>query len=260
MHNRHRIYRIHPDITAASTLEGTFYHDGAAFELLCERVFARSWQWIGELADVAQPGSLSPRSLLPGLIDEPLLLSRDRQGELRCLSNVCTHRGNLLVGAACRADQIRCGYHSRRFDLAGNMTFMPEFGDAKNFPAASDNLPVVPFGSWAGHGFASLNPAAPLDEFLAAVKARLSWLPVEKFAFDADRSRDYVIGAGQVPMKPTFEVAKLPMFGSTRLMLLSLTPNQRASVAANWSTDVVGNKRPEPTSSLLFRPMTGKVP
>ena len=191
-------YRVDPDITIASTLEGAFYHDAAAYELVRDRVFARTWQWIGDLGDVAAPGTLcnlSPRDLLPGLLDEPLLLARDKQNDLRCLSNVCTHRGNLLVKENCQAEQIRCGYHSRRFDLGGRMTFMPEFKEAKNFPSASDHLPHVPFGTWANHGFAALHPVAPLDDFLAAMKARLHWLPVEQFAFDAGRSRDFVIGA-----------------------------------------------------------------
>lgn len=188
-------YRVDSDIAIASTLPGAFYHDAAAYELARDRVFARSWQWIGDLTGVAAPGTLSPRELLPGLLGEPLLLARDRHNELRCLSNVCTHRGNLLVKAACQAEQIRCGYHSRRFDLGGRMIFMPEFKEAKNFPSASDHLPRVPFGSWANHGFAALNPVAPLDDFLSAMSARLHWLPVERFAFDAGRSRDYVIDA-----------------------------------------------------------------
>ncbi len=33
-----------------------------------DRVFARTWQWLGDLADVAEPGSLAPRDLLPGLL------------------------------------------------------------------------------------------------------------------------------------------------------------------------------------------------
>ncbi|HEX5129642.1 MAG TPA: Rieske 2Fe-2S domain-containing protein, partial [Usitatibacter sp.] len=143
-------YAIEPDIAVARTLPGSFYSDAAAFARMRERVFARSWQWLGTLDPVAEPESLAPRTLLPGFLDEPLLLSRDAQGLLRCLSNVCTHRGNILVGAACRAKQIRCGYHSRRFDLAGRMTFMPEFRDAQGFPSPADDLPQVAFGDWAG--------------------------------------------------------------------------------------------------------------
>jgi len=191
-------YTVDPDISAAQTLPGHFYHDENVWKLARNNVFARTWQWLGSVADVADAGSLSPRDLLPGMFGaagEPLLLSRDKQGDLRCLSNVCTHRGNLLVTASCRADQIRCGYHSRRFDLAGRMTFMPEFGEAKNFPSPADHLPQIPFGEWMGQGFASIAPAAPLDDFLHAMRARLSWMPVDGFAADASRSRDYVIHA-----------------------------------------------------------------
>jgi choline monooxygenase len=168
-------FDIDPDVARARTLPKAFYLEPAAWALAQERILARSWQWLGDLADVATPGSLSPRTLLPGLLDEPLLLARDAAHTLRCLSNVCTHRGNLLVHEAAQGAQgIRCGYHSRRFDLAGRMTFMPGFEGACDFPAASDHLPEVAFGAWQGHGFASLAPAVPLAEVLGAVDARLA--------------------------------------------------------------------------------------
>lgn len=188
-------YRVDADIASAATLEARFYDDPAAYEASRERVFARTWQWIGDTSDVEAPGSLSPRDLLLGALDEPLLLARDAGGVLRCLSNVCTHRGNILVHEACRAKDIRCGYHSRRFDLAGKMTFMPGFAGARDFPSASDDLPLVPFGEWAGLAFASVAPAAPLEAFLADVKARVGWMPFHEFLFDPTRSRDYEIDA-----------------------------------------------------------------
>lgn len=188
-------YAVDPDITLAATLDARFYSDGEAFALSRERIFARTWQWIGALDDVAAPQSLSPRTLLPGMLDEPLLLARDAPGTLRCLSNVCTHRGNVLVREACHAPQIRCGYHSRRFDLAGKMTFMPEFGAAKGFPSPADDLPSPPFGEWRGHGFASLAPAAPLAHFVADMASRTAGLPLEHMRHDAARDRDYEIEA-----------------------------------------------------------------
>ena len=117
-------FDVDADVTVAATLDKSFYLDAAAWSRATERIFARSWLWTGDLRALAMPGSLAPVDLLPGALDEPLLLARDGAGTLRCLSNVCTHRGNLLVREACRAEQIRCGYHSRRFDLAGRMTFI----------------------------------------------------------------------------------------------------------------------------------------
>jgi choline monooxygenase len=188
-------YSVDPDIAIARTMPSAFYRDAQAYELARERVFARNWQWIGDTDDVAASGSLSPRDMLPGSLDEPLLLARDAAGTLRCLSNVCTHRGNLLVKTPCRADQIRCGYHSRRFDMAGRMTFMPEFDSAKNFPALSDNLPNVSFGMLGTQVFASIAPAAPLDAFLGDIAARLGWLPLAEFRPDPSRNRSFDIAA-----------------------------------------------------------------
>ena len=187
-------FEVDPDISRAATLDKAFYLDAAVYERTRDRVFGRSWQWLGELADVAEAGSLSPREMLPGLLDEPLLLARDAAGGLRCLSNVCTHRGNLLVQAACRADGIR-GYHSRRFDLAGRMTFMPGFEGACDFPSARDDLPEVPFAAFQGHGFASLAPAAPLADVLGEIGGRIGWLPIETFRADPSRSREFVFDA-----------------------------------------------------------------
>ncbi len=183
------------DIAIAATLDKAFYLDPALHALAREHIFARTWQWLGDLADVAEAGSLSPREMLPGLLDEPLLLTRDAAGVLRCLSNVCTHRGNLLVRAPCRAGQIRCGYHSRRFDLAGRMSFMPGFEQARDFPAPGDDLPQVPLGRLGAQAFASIAPAAPFEAFFGEVLSRVDGLALESLTPDPSRSRDYEFDA-----------------------------------------------------------------
>jgi choline monooxygenase len=188
-------YAIDPNITIATTLDAAFYRDEAAYALARERIFARTWQWLGDLADVEAPGSLAPRDLLPGLLDEPLLLARDGDGYLRCLSNVCTHRGNILVKAPCVAKEIRCGYHSRRFDLAGRMTFMPEFAEARNFPSPRDHLPEVPLALWNGHAFAALDPVAPFPAFMGDLSARVDWMPAGALRHDPAHDRDYTVHA-----------------------------------------------------------------
>jgi choline monooxygenase len=109
---------------------------------------------------------------------------------------VCTHRGNILVAEArSGAKDIRCGYHSRRFDLAGRMTFMPEFALAKHFPSPREDLPRPPFAEWKNHGFVAIDPVAPLDAFLNDIAQCVAALPVEQFRFDPASSRDYVVQA-----------------------------------------------------------------
>ena len=188
-------YAVDPDIARARTLDASFYASEDAFALTREKVFARTWQWLGDTNDVRAGGSLSPRTLLPGLLDEPLLLARDRAGTLRCLSNVCTHRGNLLMRAPCRADDIRCGYHSRRFDLAGRMTFMPGFDGACDFPSDADHLPQVPLAEVALHAFAALSPISPAHAFLGDVVARTGASKLDRLVHDPSSDREYDVAA-----------------------------------------------------------------
>jgi choline monooxygenase len=188
-------FSVDPDITTAQTLDSAFYTDQANFDLARDRIFARSWQWLGVLDDVKQSSTVSPREILPGLLNEPVVLVRDDQDQLRCLSNVCTHRGNILVQKSCASKNIRCGYHGRRFDLSGKMVSMPEFDGAKNFPSASDHLPAVPFSSWKNHGFAGINPVAALEEFFAEITQRLDWMPIDSFVHDPTRDQDFMLNA-----------------------------------------------------------------
>jgi choline monooxygenase len=188
-------FDIDADVTRARTPDKALYLDEAVFAAVRDRVFARSWQWLGPLDDVAAPGSLAPRELLPGLLDAPLLLARDAAGTLRCLSNVCTHRGRRMLEAPCRASHIRCNYHGRRFDFAGRLIAAPGFEGACDFPAAADHLPQLPLALWQGHAYASLDPAAPLDQTLGAMALRMTWLDVAAFAADPSRSREFEFDA-----------------------------------------------------------------
>jgi len=112
-------FDIDPDIRRAATLPTAVYRDPAVYRLQCERVFARSWQLIPESDRLGPDGFAVPFTLLPGCLDEPLVLVRDTVGTVRCLSNVCTHRGNLVVTEDGPVQGLRCRYHGRRFDLDG---------------------------------------------------------------------------------------------------------------------------------------------
>jgi choline monooxygenase len=133
-------WEIDPDITRAWTLPGAFYTDPQAWETLRERALARSWQLIGDLDEIPSPGA-APFSFLPGCVDEPILIARDPRGGVHALSNVCTHRANLVCSEAASCESLRCRYHGRRFSLDGRFVSMPEFDQAKDFPSASDHLP-----------------------------------------------------------------------------------------------------------------------
>jgi phenylpropionate dioxygenase-like ring-hydroxylating dioxygenase large terminal subunit len=186
---------IDEDIRNASTLPGRFYSDPDVFRKVRDRIFSRTWHPVGDADQLRVPGKVLPTTLLEGSLDEPLLLVRDERDEIRCLSNVCTHRGNLVCEGEGVEKGLRCRYHGRRFGLDGRFQSMPEFEGARGFPSAADDLPRVPLGRWGKFLFASLDPAVPFASVLADWDARLGWLPLDRAALDPSRSREYVVQA-----------------------------------------------------------------
>lgn len=189
------IFDINSDIRQAHTLSSEFYTNPDFFEQSKERIFARSWQIVGTTDDLRLAGQMQPHTILEGFLDEPVLLVRVGDNVTNCLSNVCTHRGNILVEHPCVENGIRCRYHGRKFSLNGKFVSMPEFEGVENFPAKSDDLPRVPFGSWGKFLLASIKPAAPLEHFLSEMNERMSWLEWESFKFNSVLSRDYLVKA-----------------------------------------------------------------
>jgi choline monooxygenase len=186
---------IHPEIAQASTLPAWAYRDAELFETLRERVFASSWQLAGDLDQARVPGQVQPFTLLEGCLDEPLLWARDTKDQLRCLSNVCTHRGTLVCEGAGVEHVLRCRYHGRRFGVDGKFLSMPEFGGVSDFPSTKDDLAPVPFERWGKFLFTSLRPGIPFERWIAPVAERCGFLPIDSMAFDATRSRDYLVRA-----------------------------------------------------------------
>ncbi len=188
-------FHIDPNIAKAKTIATDFYTDPAYFEASREKIFARSWQFIGDTDQVKEPGWVTPVLLLDQYLNEPLLLSRDKQGIVHCLSNVCTHRGNLVVERPCKLNDLRCKYHGRRFHLDGKFLSMPEFREVENFPTEDDNLTSLPLfqaGKWL---FTTLQQTHAPELFFKEMLDRVGWMPFHHFKYRPDLSKDYAVDA-----------------------------------------------------------------
>lgn len=186
---------VHPDITHAETISTDVYLSKEIFDLSKERIFARSWQFLCDTAHVSVPNQLFPVTLLDGFLVEPLVLTRDKNDVLRCLSNVCTHRGNILVEHGCMLQNIKCRYHGRRFGLDGRFQYMPEFDGVANFPAEADNLAALPLHQIGNLLFTALSPLTGAEDFFGDMKQRIGWMPLQDFVFAPSLSRDYLVQA-----------------------------------------------------------------
>lgn len=189
--------RVGADVREAETLPGSFYHSDEVYRRQRESVFARAWHFVADLDRLKAPGHVLPSELLPGCLDEPVVVVRDRGDEVHCLSNVCTHRGAIVVEGEGHVHSLKCRYHGRRFDLDGSFRSMPEFDGVTGFPSRADDLPRLGTGRWGSFLFANLDrdPPCSFDEWIAPVRARCDWMPLDEARFDAAGARDYLIEA-----------------------------------------------------------------
>ena len=188
-------FYVDPDIASAKTLHASFYKDQEVFNFCREHIFASSWQFVGHTGLVAHKGDVHPFTLLGSCLDEPLILTRDTEDRIHLMSNVCTHRGNLLSDAPCNTATLRCKYHGRQFALDGKFLFMPEFREVKDFPAEADNLKTLPVFRWADFLFTSVSPAQRPEVFFGDMIKRVEWMPLDKFVYRPELTKKFHVKA-----------------------------------------------------------------
>lgn len=189
------IFSVDPDISKAHTISTEVYNSTEVFEEAKEKIFANSWQFAGDTDMIAKKGTCYPFTLLENYLDEPLLITKDEKGELHCMSNVCTHRGNLLVYENCSATNLKCKYHGRLFDLDGSFRSMPEFKEVKNFPTEKDDLTKLPLFFWGKFIFTTLQSKYDATTFFNDMIERIAWLPLNEFMLRPELSKEYIMNA-----------------------------------------------------------------
>lgn len=188
-------FHIHQDIRQAETLPAIFYTDSAIFEASKEAIFRKAWHFIGDTSLVRFPGDIFPFSLLPGLLQEPMLLTHPSDKEWHCLSNVCTHRGMLLAQNPAKVTSLRCAYHGRKFSLSGAFESMPEFEEALHFPRLCEDLQRFPLQKWGPLFFAGLEPEVDIQSFIAVLQEKIGFWELDRLRFAPERSKEYLVQA-----------------------------------------------------------------
>lgn len=96
------------------TLPATWYSDPEVWALEKERIFARTWQFVGPVAWVEEHGAYF--AARAGHI--PVVVVRDGD-EVRAFVNVCRHRAHLVVQGRGQRNSLQCPYHAWTFGLDG---------------------------------------------------------------------------------------------------------------------------------------------
>ena len=145
------------------------YRDPDAFEFDMTAIYGRSWIMIGFECELPKRGSY-----LSEMIGTwPVLIVRDRDGEIRAFHNSCRHRGSILCQPGSgTAPRIVCPYHSWTYNLDGSLLAASRMAD--DFDKADYGLRPIQLRRAAGAIFIcfAADPP-PFDDFAEKLEVYL---------------------------------------------------------------------------------------
>lgn len=92
--------------------------DPEVYKLEQEKIFDKSWQFLAHESELRESGSYITRMM----VNDPILIMKNKEGEINAFLNSCSHRGTRL----CTEDYGNkkahtCPYHGWTFDLNGDL-------------------------------------------------------------------------------------------------------------------------------------------
>lgn len=87
---------------------------------------------------------LTDQAIKVRALGQDFVVFRNADGNAKCLSNTCTHRGGSLSGGKIKGDCIECPYHGWQFDGEGSCHRIPSLGPDASIPGRTrvDAYPV----------------------------------------------------------------------------------------------------------------------
>ncbi len=150
------IESYNPDapLAEASTIPSSWYTDERIFRLEQETVFSRSWQVAARTDQLIKSGDY----VTTELGDEPIVIVRGNDNQLRGFFNVCRHHAAaVMTEREGHANQMRCPYHGWTYSLEGELKGAPDFNDVCSFERAANGLLPIETDVWEKWVFARVD-------------------------------------------------------------------------------------------------------
>jgi phenylpropionate dioxygenase-like ring-hydroxylating dioxygenase large terminal subunit len=178
------------DLASNERLHASLFTDPDIFEAELERIFYKTWVYIGHESEVRKTGEFRLRQIGR----QPVIMVRGAGGDVNVLFNRCRHRGAVVAEAETgRTKFFRCWYHGWTYDTEGKLTqITAEEGFEKGHCAKIGGLArPAKVESYRGFIFASISPDVPeLEQHLGPAATKLDYL------VDASPTGELKIDAG----------------------------------------------------------------
>lgn len=100
----------------------SLYTNEALYQAELEKIWYRTWVYVGHVSEVPNANDYVLKAIGP----QPVIMTRDRDGQIHLLLNRCTHRGNqVCVFAKGNTRTFTCPYHGWTFANTGKLRGFP---------------------------------------------------------------------------------------------------------------------------------------
>lgn len=139
--------------TESYTLPARYYLDDAIHAMELDAIFYRQWWYAGHVSQLGKEGDF----LTACIGDQNVLVTRDKDAQLRAFYNVCQHRGHELVSGTGNTKVLVCPYHAWSYALNGELKRARNSERVANFNKCDFALKPVRVEVFCGMVFINLD-------------------------------------------------------------------------------------------------------
>lgn len=177
-------------------LPSYFYTSPEVFDVEKERLFYKDWLCVGRVEEIANPGDYFTLKI----IDEPVVVCRNKAGDIAAFSNTCAHRGVDVAKGKGNVRAFVCPYHAWSYDLDGKLIGAAHMDKTEGFDVKTCRLPKLGVAQWCGWIFVTLNDnPLPFDQYIARFDQEFAFLRLQdcrlaaRIVFDLDCNWKFVL-------------------------------------------------------------------
>ena len=215
----------------------SWYSDRDVWGLEQERIFARTWQYVGHAGMAERPGDFF--TARAGRI--PIVVTHAEDGRTRAFVNVCRHRGSLVAEGAGNRMTLQCPYHAWTYALDGRLRAAPR----ADFDLDGLGLVPVRLESWGPFLFVNADDdAEPLLELLGDVPARVAELGLDLDALRFHHRSEWTVAANWKVVAENFlECYHCAVAHPGFTALVDVSPDVYRLEVGSWHSTQIGPAR-----------------
>ncbi len=158
-------------IERAETLPSAWYTEPDYLDIENRAIFSMEWQLACHESQIPNAGD----SICRSIANNPIIVVRTNDMEVRAFYNVCKHRGGPVAVKKGTTSVLQCQYHGWTYLMDGSLRGVPQFDHVELFDKKDFGLIPVHTEIWEGLVFITLNDdPKPLQSVVMGISDRIT--------------------------------------------------------------------------------------